>query len=985
MANLDQVISQIRFGIEQLSAKNSHHEFEHLCRHLARARICSNILPATGPVSAGGDQGRDFETFRTYLNSTSIADSTFIGLASQKPIAFGCSLEKKAKINGKIKTDVKTIMSSGSEIEAIHYFCGADLEVAKRHKLKDWARENYSIELEIHNGEAISELLADREIFWIAEKYLSIPAEIFPRSSENDGGVWYSTVFSEWKDKKPTGDNFSEFAEIKLAARHSFYTESLKQDLSFWVNLLKENFIDSRFSELKRRAVYEVCVLSLRGFNNLDGYEEYLRWFFSQIPDLNAVGLQDAEVLLQYCAGAVLRGILQMSPQEISDWQHQVVEQIDKKLEEEIHYNTRATLLNIKGWASIRVDPLEPKLPNFEKGIEWWLKLIEVLEFAPMFPLKQFANNVADLLQFIIDLNGKDKIPETYFELTEKLDTLLAKRLGGFTAAESSRKRAFLLRDNGRVVDAIDLLHRSKLDWFASETLEEALSMMLFLSRAYMELGLFFAAKYYALAVAFIGENNSQTEVKHFISVGLMRAATWDYIIGAFCSFLNITEIEIKIHQVHARNAGDLDNNSELYSIVFHLLTLKAISERINPEFDKLISERIDKWLPKEWVDALLPTSRKSLHGMTDEQVKKHLANELLGIPFGDLKSERKVTWSALGIEWNVSWKNDYETTIQAEQFLAILQVYLVEIAQSDLCLLKTSVEISIELTDQQTIELQPLSSNKNRIWQIKLTQSSPHSPTDLGKKHGEIFSVVSKILFEISLLTEDKYFEVMKNLFKKGLNNKIFVAQPYEVLYKELVRAEDFNQFNRTVRQDDFSQFEVPLFEHKELNWNNQLGPTYSRKEAEQHLKNRYSNGLAQFQLTVELLQDSVNFKKVIELLREDSWLDWQIMSAITHVAMNYQNNFRARDVTNHRELEKIWQEVFSGKVKWIPVPIEEFSKDKLLFCLRISMLSTIKLLGLECHQLTPNLEAIDNFLRYRYNYWTDDVSHEDTFKDIN
>ena len=96
MANLDQVISQIRFGIEQLSAKNSHHEFEHLCRHLTRARICSNILPATGPVSAGGDQGRDFETFRTYLNSTSIADSTFIGLASYKPIAFGCSLEKKA-------------------------------------------------------------------------------------------------------------------------------------------------------------------------------------------------------------------------------------------------------------------------------------------------------------------------------------------------------------------------------------------------------------------------------------------------------------------------------------------------------------------------------------------------------------------------------------------------------------------------------------------------------------------------------------------------------------------------------------------------------------------------------------------------------------------------------------------------------------------------------------------------------------------------
>lgn len=113
MASIDQVISQVRFGLEQLSSRNAHHEFEHLCRHLARARICSNILPATGPVAAGGDQGRDFETFSTYLNSTSLAGSTFVGLASTKPIAFTCSLEDKKSINRKIKSDVKTITDFG--------------------------------------------------------------------------------------------------------------------------------------------------------------------------------------------------------------------------------------------------------------------------------------------------------------------------------------------------------------------------------------------------------------------------------------------------------------------------------------------------------------------------------------------------------------------------------------------------------------------------------------------------------------------------------------------------------------------------------------------------------------------------------------------------------------------------------------------------------------------------------------------------------
>lgn len=65
MATLAEVKAQIRFALEQLSAKNAHHEFEHLCLDLARLRICSNVLPATCPVAAGGDQGHDFETFRT--------------------------------------------------------------------------------------------------------------------------------------------------------------------------------------------------------------------------------------------------------------------------------------------------------------------------------------------------------------------------------------------------------------------------------------------------------------------------------------------------------------------------------------------------------------------------------------------------------------------------------------------------------------------------------------------------------------------------------------------------------------------------------------------------------------------------------------------------------------------------------------------------------------------------------------------------------
>src|SRR5262249_17539544 len=44
----------IRFQLEHLTARNEHHTFEEICYRIAERRLSSNILPATGPVGAGG-------------------------------------------------------------------------------------------------------------------------------------------------------------------------------------------------------------------------------------------------------------------------------------------------------------------------------------------------------------------------------------------------------------------------------------------------------------------------------------------------------------------------------------------------------------------------------------------------------------------------------------------------------------------------------------------------------------------------------------------------------------------------------------------------------------------------------------------------------------------------------------------------------------------------------------------------------------------
>ncbi|MGC4795713.1 hypothetical protein ACLQ3H_16570 [Micromonospora saelicesensis] len=95
-----EIASLIRVRLTQLGEENAHHEFEHLCRHVAQRRIASNVLPATGPVSSGGDQARDFETFRTYLAQELPFAIGFLALAAEDTIAFACTIQQE-----KLKTN----------------------------------------------------------------------------------------------------------------------------------------------------------------------------------------------------------------------------------------------------------------------------------------------------------------------------------------------------------------------------------------------------------------------------------------------------------------------------------------------------------------------------------------------------------------------------------------------------------------------------------------------------------------------------------------------------------------------------------------------------------------------------------------------------------------------------------------------------------------------------------------------------------------
>jgi hypothetical protein len=113
----------IRTALHDLRARNGQHTFEDLCRDYARRTITPYILPATGPVGAGGDQGRDFETFRSYVAETEL--DAFPRVRADCVIAFACTIQA-SDLKRKIQSDIRKIVS-GEPVDGIRVFTEADV------------------------------------------------------------------------------------------------------------------------------------------------------------------------------------------------------------------------------------------------------------------------------------------------------------------------------------------------------------------------------------------------------------------------------------------------------------------------------------------------------------------------------------------------------------------------------------------------------------------------------------------------------------------------------------------------------------------------------------------------------------------------------------------------------------------------------------------------------------------------------------------
>ncbi len=958
VATPDQLRTLVRFGLDQLRVRNAHHEFEHLCRHLARARVCSNIIPSTGPVSAGGDQGRDFESFRTYIENDGTDRSIFAGLASSARLAFACTLQSD-DLERKIRDDVATICASGFPVSGVHVFMIGDLPTAKRHALQTWASDTHHLELELHDGNSIAELLVDPETFWIASRYLEIPSEHCP---DRTGSAWYEELATRVRGQPQTCATDGTFFELKRLVRHATASKKLASDLPEFIARLMT--VDESDRRLWRAAMYEVFVASLRGLRTLEGFEDQIRRYFADAEaTTSAADLRDASCLLGYCTDARAMHVLNLDAESLTTWRAHLIDRVDSLLSETTSASTRCALLDVRWYLALSPWPGAKARPPLDDAFPWLERLTENVTAAKLFPL---ANLIDNLTQFQAMLRVDDT--RRYQELTTRLDTVLAEREGEQAVAKKLCARAIAFQKARRPLVALKFIHDANIKWFAHETLHGSLLAQLLLADIYDSLGLSKAAQYFALGEAYLALNSDVPGIRALASRGLFAAAKYAYHAGEWFRFLDFGEAALRVHARFTPDPGNLDVHAGFSELAFGSAGILVLLEQLDAPALSQVQPRIEKWGLDWLLDGMLAAARSGHGKLTLDETWAQLEGQLRGRPLSDAGRTRRLHWRALGVRWRFRWLNRPPTVAVAEQLVACLQVVLADLAEEDLCLLPATVTVRVRVGPLNVIQ-EP--SNRGSRWTVTI-------PADLSIDDAvaATIGVVSALLHDVSTLRSKVFMGVVEERFKAGLSSKVFIARPYSELFATFVPSSGVLAAKRVAPALVGRRFR--LRQHRTLAWKSTLGPFYPAADIQTWLTNRYTRLLPPISSTLAALRADRNFQVILAALRESRWRDWHVLNAIYSIAFNE----RAR-VAGARTPEQLhrFREGFDLMRVSAPDDVRLFSERRLREAQFLNMLSTLKILGHEVHQETPAFKAIERFLASRYRYFHDDVEHDDPF----
>ncbi len=1006
----DQVAGAIRYALSELGIQNAAHRFEDLCRYFARARIAANVIPATGPVGVGGDQGRDFETFRTYLTAELGTHGGFAGRASSAPLAFACTLQSD-NIKSKIRADVKKICAGDVKPETIYAFVTQAVPVADRHALQEEMRATYDVGLEIFDIMALSEELASHDLFWIAERYLSLPASLAPPPppvAEGEGPPdWYVEDLKRWRARTEPLATIGQLLDLRAGLRLAAQTPQLRGDLPFWLETMR-HYCDPAFSlEVRQRGRYEVIVATVHGMQDLHLADDLVAAFFDDVslnPTPSTLG--DAGVVLNYVSTALTYGATTLSPAQVAKWATMALGHARRLADEAAGPLGRAQMLETIGHLGLLVDPvlIEPPttahpLPDvvdvreqlevgapeitrtpemvdaaldIEAAMGAWRELARMLREFPLVPTSGLAATTELCAPMLVDR------PE-WREIVDALDAAIERSEGGAAVADRALGRAVSLAQANRIVDSIGELQRAMTASATGDFIDRALDCMLALGEGYAILGLPQAAKQFALAAAVSAHASTAHDVGSFVPHGFLRAAVHEYRAGNWASAMELIDIGLTAQDVLVDTEADEWAEKDSVRAIREAALIRSAALDLLPSdtAGRMTEILRSHGAPDKLLDIRTEWDENRWREIADDQLR--------GRPFDDLGATRIIRFAALGLDFHIECENDFRDVLAAERLAAALQICLVALRDTELCLAPQKVMAFVSTHPAADDAGQCDWDPESQLWRISLGTVDVGQalvPEDVSL---ELMNACVQILLGASLLpASDVMHAVEESLFKRGIHGAFVVGRPYDELPP--VTRETFEASGRSGIARPLDSQRPDIDAHDELPWRDGPGPTYSRDAARESIEARYERLPPLIALTLDRLRRDGRFEQTVTELRARGWRDWHILAAVHTVAV--QARLAAAGLNTAGAVSTRAGVEAARAVMIAPetpddatLPLSHYlDVDNLERHLEVTQPNTLAIWDLEPKD-GLDYSAAARVLFERYAYWDDDEPHPDPF----
>jgi hypothetical protein len=601
--------------------------------------------------------------------------------------------------------------------------------------------------------------------------------------------------------------------------------------------------------------------------------------------------------------------------------------------------------------------------------------MLNEVDQAPLFPLEAFA----DLLAKTTNVLGRHP---RFREVTERVDDLIAKRSGNAVAAEKSFDRAAAYLDQDDLINAIRQLHRAKIKWFSGETLEQTLEAILLLSRCYLQLRLAHAAKYYALAAAFIAHHSDRDSISRYLPRALAGAADSDDASGNSLSFLQTLLMAIDAQCCFDPNPLDAFNHPSVKANLEQVSALRGLAVRSGPDWLSPIDSVLALWPPelREPIDRASEDPTGFWFRNSWEAAWSTIEESFLGRPFGDMGKRRVFEWKALGVHWVASFDNTYSCTPEAEQFIAQFQIGLAACAGVDLCPLPTRVAICISVhTGRRKVVLKEIRSEGESCWSLRL----PAKKTNIDSMGNSIdtLAIFSAIIEKCSLLPTERLLNLLQDVtLDGGLFERILVARPYAKIYREFMSPGIFNDALRAETKPFKPDLPFAVQQHPVLSWVDGPGPTYSDRIAMEGIRMRYERGMKAVGITVKRLMQAPDTRRLLLDLHEAGLKDWEVLSIALNAATNLRLKPRPgqRIATNVRRFEAAFEVEEQISTALSP---QEFTPEIIKASRDLFLGAHAGSWELAMRGSVFDLSALEALLISRYGLRRDDVDHENIF----